>query len=66
MLNKLKLKLKCTEFPCLGHLVTKEKPETRPGQDKGCARDAATGQHQSSHKTLGIRQLLSKVYAETR
>ena len=26
-------------------------PETRPRQDKGCARNAATGQHQSSQKT---------------
>ena len=41
-------------------------PETRPGQDKGCARNAVTGQHQSNQKILWIRQLLSKVYAETK
>ena len=41
-------------------------PETRPGQDKCCARNAATGQHQSSQKILWICQLLSEVYAETK
>ena len=41
-------------------------PETRPRQDKGCARNAATGQHQSSQKILWIHQSLSKVYAETK
>ena len=41
-------------------------PDTRPGQDKCCARNAATGQHQSSQKILWIRQLLSKFYAETK
>ena len=51
-LNKLKLKLKCTEFSYLGHLVTNLRPETRPGQDKGCARKAETGQHQSSQTIL--------------
>ena len=40
-------------------------PETRPGQDETCARNAAAG-HQSSQKILWIRQLLSKVYAETK
>ena len=41
-------------------------PETRPRQDKGCARNAATGQHQNSQKILWIHQSLSKVYAETK
>ena len=41
-------------------------PETRPGQDKCCARNTATGQHQSSQKILWICQLLSEVYAETK
>ena len=40
-------------------------PETRPGQDKGCARNAATG-HESSQKILWFHQSLSKVYAETK
>ena len=42
------------------------RPETRLGQDKGCARNAETGQHQSSQTILWIRQLLGKVYAETK
>ena len=42
------------------------RPETRPEEDKGCARKAETGQHQSSQTILWIRQLLSKVYAETK
>ena len=35
-------------------------------KDKGCARNDETRQHQSSQTILWIRQLLSKVYAETK
>ena len=63
---RMKLKTQVHRIPLPRTPCHQRGPETRPRQDKGCARNAATGQHQSSQKILWIHQSLSKVYAETK
>ena len=65
-LNKPKLKLKCTKFPYLGHLVTNEGLKPDPDNTKGVREMRRSRQLPSSQTCLWIRRLANNFYAETK